>query len=160
MAIVPSINLVGLASISRAGAGRPGVTTKPSSRPGAGGVARPGAQRPSSGLPGRSPGTPGAGAGTGTARPGVRPGGIMARYRDPNFPDLGPEVGIPEAPRPELTPEERIMREERRRGTERTSGEAIGLGSRFNARPSFAASTLAAQMAARRRGRRPGQPMV
>lgn len=95
----------------------------------------------------------------------------MARYRDPRFPDLGPEAGTPEAPRPELTPEERVARQARRTETERTSGEALGLGTKPTG-PSFGRSnaqrrsggfgidTLAAQMAARRRGRRrPGQPM-
>lgn len=102
----------------------------------------------------------------GGARPAApRPGatGVAKYSRDPRYPDLGPTAGRPEAPRPELSPAEVGMYEQQQTGYERTSGQALGLGTRgpdFTGRARGPQASLAAAMASRQRRRRPGSPMV
>lgn len=167
MAIVPSINLSGI-NLSGLNLGAVNnarnssrTASRAATRVGAGtSAARPAATSTAS-----------KGAALGGARPAAtsaaapRPGatGVAKYSRDPRYPDLGPTAGRPEAPRPELSPAEVGMYEQQQTGYERTSGQALGLGTRgpdFTGRARGPQASLAAAMASRQRRRRPGFPMV
>ena len=55
-----------------------------------------------------------------------QPSGVTPMSRDPRFPDLGPEVGIPGQPTPGPTPEQ--MEERKRRLSEMEQGTMFGGG--------------------------------